>query len=154
MPRHGDMLATSQNICDYRTPGLGSGCSANESQYKNNFILFITLHNSYMPGYLNRYSVWLRDAWSGFDFRRGLRIVFFATASRPALGPTQPHIQWLPGALSLKVKRRETDHSPPSSAEVKECVELYLHSPSMSPWRGAYLSTGTTLHLSLPLLYL
>jgi hypothetical protein len=29
------------------------------------------------------------------------------------------------------VKRpgREADHSPPSSAEVKECVELYLHSP-------------------------
>jgi len=28
------------------------------------------------------------------------------------------------------VKRpgREADHSPPSSAEVKECVELYLHS--------------------------
>jgi hypothetical protein len=23
---------------------------------------------------------------------------------------------------------READHSPPSSAEVKECVELYLHS--------------------------
>jgi hypothetical protein len=34
------------------------------------------------------------------------------------------------GALSLEVKwpRREADHSPPSSAEVKECVELYLRS--------------------------
>jgi hypothetical protein len=34
------------------------------------------------------------------------------------------------GALSLGVKRPgcEADHSPPSSAEVKECVELYLHS--------------------------
>jgi hypothetical protein len=33
--------------------------------------------------------------------------------------------------LSLGVKRpgRESDHSSPSSAEVKECVELYLHSP-------------------------
>jgi hypothetical protein len=29
------------------------------------------------------------------------------------------------------VKRtgREADHSPPSTAEVKECVKLYLHSP-------------------------
>jgi hypothetical protein len=47
---------------------------------------------------------------------------FFITASRTALGPTQPHIQWVPGALSLGVKRpgREADHSPPSSAEVKE----------------------------------
>jgi hypothetical protein len=34
-------------------------------------------------------------------------------------------------ALSLGVKRsgREADHSSPSSAEVKECVELYIHSP-------------------------
>jgi hypothetical protein len=29
---------------------------------------------------------------------------------------------------------READHSPPSSAEVKEWVELYLHS-----WRGVQL---------------
>jgi hypothetical protein len=48
-------------------------------------------------------------------------------------------IQWVPGALSLGVKRpgREADHSPPSSAEVKECVELYLHSSNTSSWRGA-----------------
>jgi hypothetical protein len=40
-------------------------------------------------------------------------------------------VQWAPGALSLGVKRsgREADHSLPSSAEVKECVDLYLHSP-------------------------
>jgi hypothetical protein len=63
----------------------------------------------------------------------------FTTASRPALGPTQPPIQWVPGALSLGVKRpgREADHSPPSSAEVKEWVELYLHSPNTPSWRGA-----------------
>jgi hypothetical protein len=38
------------------------------------------------------------------------------------LGPTQPPIQWVPGALSLGVKLpgREADHSPPSSVEVKE----------------------------------
>jgi hypothetical protein len=36
--------------------------------------------------------------------------------------PTQPPIQWVTGALSLGVKRpgREADHSPQSSAEVKE----------------------------------
>jgi hypothetical protein len=50
--------------------------------------------------------------------------------SSPLL-PKQPPIQWAPGALSLGVKQpgRESDHLPPSSAEVKECVELYLHSP-------------------------
>jgi hypothetical protein len=41
--------------------------------------------------------------------------------------------------LSLEIKwpGREADHSPPSSAEVKECVKLYLHSSNMPPWRGA-----------------
>jgi hypothetical protein len=32
---------------------------------------------------------------------------------------------------------READHSPPSSAEIKEWVELYLHSPNTPSWRGA-----------------
>jgi hypothetical protein len=34
---------------------------------------------------------------------------------------------------------READHSPPSSAEVKEWVELYLHSPNTPSWHGAQL---------------
>jgi hypothetical protein len=33
----------------------------------------------------------------------------------------------------------EADYSPPSSAEVKEWLELYLHSPNTLPWRGAQL---------------
>jgi hypothetical protein len=57
----------------------------------------------------------------GFDSQRGLGIFLFTTTSRIAVGPTQPHIQWVPGALALGVKRpgNEADHSPPSSAEVK-----------------------------------
>jgi len=41
--------------------------------------------------------------------------------------------------LSLGVKRpgREADHSPPPSAEAKECVELYIHSPTTCSWDGA-----------------
>jgi hypothetical protein len=51
----------------------------------------------------------------GFESRQGLEIFPFPTASRPALGSAQPHIQWVPGILSLGVKRpgREADHSPP-----------------------------------------
>jgi hypothetical protein len=77
----------------------------------------------------------------GFESRRGLGIFLFTTASRTALGPTQLPIQWVPGALSLGVKRpgREADHSPPSTSEVKESVELYLHSPNTPSWRGARL---------------
>jgi hypothetical protein len=77
----------------------------------------------------------------GFDSWRGLGIFLFTTASRTVLGPTQPPIQWVPGAFTLGVKRpgREADHSLPSSAEVKECVELYIHSPNMPSRRGAQL---------------
>jgi hypothetical protein len=71
----------------------------------------------------------------------GSPLIFSFTASRTALRPTQPPIQWVPGALSLGVRRpgREADHSPPSSAEVKERVEQYLHSPNTPSWRGAQL---------------
>jgi hypothetical protein len=40
-------------------------------------------------------------------------------------------------------KAAGADHSPPSSAEVKEWVELYLHSSNTPSWRGAQ-STGIT----------
>jgi hypothetical protein len=43
-------------------------------------------------------------------------IVNTAAASRPALGPTQTPIQRAPGIKRLGC---EADHSPPSSAEVK-----------------------------------
>jgi hypothetical protein len=33
----------------------------------------------------------------------------------------------------------EVNHSPPSSAQVKECVELYFNSRSTPSWRGAQL---------------
>jgi hypothetical protein len=60
----------------------------------------------------------------GFDSRGGLGIFLFTIAFRTALGPTQPPIQWVLGALSLGVKRpvNEPDHSPPSSAKVKELM--------------------------------
>jgi hypothetical protein len=57
------------------------------------------------PRLLRQYSVWLRAGRSGFDSQQGQRIFLLAPASRPALGPTQPSIQWVPGVLSPGVKR-------------------------------------------------
>jgi hypothetical protein len=54
----------------------------------------------------------------------------FSKSSRPALGSTQLFIQWVPEALSPEVKqlKREDDHSPPSSTEVK-IMWIYTFTP-------------------------
>jgi hypothetical protein len=87
------------------------------------------------------YSSGSRAGWSGFDSPRGLGIFLFTTASRPALGPTQPPIQWVSGAFSLGVKRpmREVDHSPTSSDEVKTAWS-YTSTPQYTfiAWWGSF----------------
>jgi hypothetical protein len=92
------------------------------------------------------------DDWgSRVRFPAGAGIFFSTTASRTALGPAQPHIKWVPGSLSLGVKmpEREVDHSPPSSAEVNECVELYLYSPIRYSWRGTQLKAQGQLYVHI-----
>jgi hypothetical protein len=113
-----------------------------------------TYFTTWEPGQLSRYSDWLRAGR-----RRGrsscpgrVKNFLFSTSSRPALGPTQPPIQWVPGARSPGVKRegREADYSPPINAEVKKTwvytstPPIRLHSVVLN-----YLSTGTAL-LFLP----
>jgi hypothetical protein len=107
-------------------------------------LLVRCIDRSYRAGIAQWCSAELRAGWSG------LGIFLFTIASRSALGPTQPPIQWIPKALSLGIKRpeREADRSPPSSAEVKEWVELYIHSPNTPSWRP-YLHRITTEYFSL-----
>jgi hypothetical protein len=66
----------------------------------------------------------------------------FSMLSRPALGPTQPPIQWVPGALSPGLMRpgREAVHLTPTSAEVKK-MWMYTFTPDTP-------CTGTTLSLT------
>ena len=77
---------------------------------------------------MNRYELYgprIESRWVG-DFPH---------PCRPALGP--PSNQYdgyrvsFPG---VKLSRRDVNHPPSSSAEVKERVELYLYSPSGPSW--------------------
>jgi hypothetical protein len=105
---------------------------------------------NYMKGpvVVQWYSVGLKTGCSGFDSRQWLGIFLFTTASRTALWPTELPIQWVPGALSLGIKRpkHEADHSSPSSAEVRNAGSytstpaIYLH--------GLVLSENTRKVLS------
>jgi hypothetical protein len=65
---------------------------------------------------------WLGDRGVGSSSSGRIKNFLFSTSFRPALGPTQPPIQWVWGALSPGVKRqrREADHSHLTSAEVKK----------------------------------
>jgi hypothetical protein len=66
----------------------------------------------------------------GVGVRVPLGSRIFSTSFRPAVGSTQPLIQWVSGAIYLGVKRsgREADHSPPTSAKVKK-IWIYTSTP-------------------------
>jgi hypothetical protein len=91
-------------------------------------------------GKRSRYSDWpragrLRGRSSSPDRVKNFH---FSMSFRPAVGPYQPPIQWVPGAVSSGVKRqgREADHSPSASAEVRK-MWIYTSTPHTPSWRSA-----------------
>jgi hypothetical protein len=56
--------------------------------------------------------------------------------SRPSLAPTSLLLGTICSFPGVNRQGRESDHSPPFSAEVKGWVELYLHSPNTPSWCG------------------
>jgi hypothetical protein len=73
-------------------------------------------NQSYLFYYTNQYCDWLLAGRPrGRSSSPGrVKNFLFSKSYRPALGSTQPPIQWVPRALSPGVKRpyREADHSP------------------------------------------
>jgi hypothetical protein len=108
---------------------------------------------------------WMPFSWNSIGFRdssvgratsygldgrgsvSGQEAVLFSIASIPALGPTQPHIQLVPAALFLGIKRpcvKLTTHL--CLVLRSRTTELYLHSPiGLDGVVLNWLGTGTTL---------
>jgi len=82
-----------------------------------------------------------------------LGIFLLTTASKPALGPIQPRMQWVPRALSLGVKRpwRKDDYSPPTSTKVKN-ARSYNSTPPIRLHGIDAQKKGSTV-MTLPYLY-
>jgi hypothetical protein len=102
---------------------------------------FFSVYFRFMePGWLSQYSDWLRTGQPGLDPRQMHRIFLLASASRPALGPTQPPVHWVPGVLSPGVKRSRgvtlTTH--PHLVPRLSMSRSYTSSPpSAPPWHVA-----------------
>jgi len=70
------------------------------------------------------------------------RVVFILFKASPVylfvqtgLGPTQPTVKLAPSLFpGVNLLGRRVDHPPPSTAEVKEIVEIYFHSPCRYSW--------------------
>jgi hypothetical protein len=91
----------------------------------------------------------LRVGRMGFDSWQGLGY-FLTIMSRQALRSTQPPTQWVLGVLSLGIKWpvHEADHSPPSSAEVKNAWSYTSIPPIFMVWcliTIEYISVGQYL---------
>ena len=81
---------------------------------------------------LSRINDSLRAGRPGIEYRWRR---YFPHPFRPALGPIQPPIQWVRDLFpGCKAARAWRTYPLPSSAEVKERVELYLCSPSRLSW--------------------
>jgi hypothetical protein len=89
-------------------PFLYTGNYFQSRNILSDFIIFHSIRDS---------AVGIATGYGLDDRVVGVRVpvgsIIFSTASRPALRPTQPPIQWVTGALSSGIKRprREADHS-------------------------------------------
>jgi hypothetical protein len=104
-------------------------------------------------------SVWLRAGRLGFDPWQGQGIFLLAPASRPALRPTQPPIQWVLEVLSPGVKRGRgvtlTNHPHlvprlSMSRSYTSSHPMCLHGMQQDSFTFFYFTTNAQMKTSIP----
>jgi hypothetical protein len=110
------------------------------SNSHTNDLLSLAVRNYFIGTIWSRYSVRLWAGWPRVRSSNSGRVknFLFRTASRAALWPTHPPMQWVRIALSPGIKREgnEADHSPSGSAEIKK-TSIYTSTLHTSSWRSA-----------------
>jgi len=96
------------------------------------------------PGQSSRYSNSLQVGQSGGS-NPGQGKIFHTHPDWPSGPPSLPYNMQKVSFLGVKQMGCGIEHKPPSSAEVKERVDLYFYSPSGPSW--------PVIGSSLPLLY-
>jgi len=83
-------------LCRYRTSSFSNRSHVVYLVLRLHVLIFTK------PRYLSEYEVLVRGWTTRVQFLAGSMVGFFlfATTSRPALGPTQPPVQWVAGACS------------------------------------------------------
>ena len=126
-----DVTTPSQNMNPLISSFCGSQISSTGGPLKSlvfrNFNSVSSQRRNSVIGIATRYGLdgrGIESRW-GRDFQR---------MSRPVLGPTNPPIYWVPEIFRVKWPGCGIDHPWPSSAEVKERVELHFSSPSGTLW--------------------
>jgi len=115
-------------------------------------IVYFTKNKSDFPLHLLGLPGQRRSGWPGFNLRQEQwwDSFFIETASRAVLGPNQPPILWVSGALNWS--GLETDHSPPSSAEFKNAWSYYpLPQDIFMTWPLVKHTENFTSYLTLSL---
>jgi hypothetical protein len=83
---------------------------------------------------------------SGLDPRQWQRIFPLTSVTRPALRPTHPPVQWVPGVLSSGLKRGRgvtlTTHRVPRSRMSRSCTPLH---PSTMACSGTAFANYTSV---------
>jgi hypothetical protein len=102
---------------------------------------------------------WLMAAWSRFWVPAGVRYLsLLQNVPRPARRHTQPPTEWVQEALPQGVKRpqHEADHSPPSSAEIKNewrytsTPPVYLHDVDRNTFTFTLSPLQTIIYKHIP----
>jgi hypothetical protein len=111
-PRFEPWTSRIRKSVNHSTTTFGAAVAKVLLNFLHGYSKYLHISGQYYPkwwaGWLSQYSVWIRDGRPNDPSSipgRGERTFPLASVFRPALGPTQPPVQWVLEVISPGVKR-------------------------------------------------